>query len=126
MSDAPPASLDAAEVARFSALAGKWWDPAGEFAPLHRLNPLRLAFIREQALVRFGRDSAARRPFEGLAALDIGCGGGLVSEPMARLGFAVTGVDPGEPNVEAARAHADAVGLDIDYRRAAVEDLVAE
>jgi len=121
-----PSSLDAEEVARFSALAGAWWDPRGEFAPLHRLNPVRLTFVRDEALARFGRDPKARRPFEGLSALDIGCGGGLVSEPMARLGFAVTGVDPGEANVEAARAHAEAMGLAIDYRCGAAEELVAE
>ena len=124
MTDAP-ASLDADEVDRFSALADEWWNSKGKFAPLHRLNPVRLAFIREQALAHFGRDGAARRPFDRLTALDIGCGGGLVSEPMARLGFAVTGVDPGEPNIAAARAHAEAVGLSIDYRRGVVEDLAA-
>lgn len=125
MSDTP-ASLDAAEVARFAAVADDWWNPAGKFAPLHRLNPARLTFIREQALARFGRDPKARRPFEGLSLLDIGCGGGLVSEPMARLGFSVTGVDPGAPNVEAARAHSAQLGLAIDYRCAAVEDLIAD
>src|ERR1700722_4595501 len=95
------ASVDPEEGARFSALADQWWDPKGKFAPLHRFNPARLAFIREQALTRFGRDGAVRRPFEGLRVLDIGCGGGLLCEPMARLGFAVTGVDPGERNVAA-------------------------
>jgi 2-polyprenyl-6-hydroxyphenyl methylase/3-demethylubiquinone-9 3-methyltransferase len=122
----PTPTLDPDEVARFSAQADDWWNPSGKFAPLHRFNPARLAFIREQALARFGRDPKARRPFEGLALLDIGCGGGLVSEPMARLGFGVTGVDPGEPNVAAARAHAGKVGLAIDYRCATVEDLLAD
>jgi 2-polyprenyl-6-hydroxyphenyl methylase / 3-demethylubiquinone-9 3-methyltransferase len=122
---ASASSIDPDEVARFSALAAKWWDPAGEFAPLHRFNPTRLAFIRDQALARFGRDAKARAPFEGLRLLDIGCGGGLLCEPMSRLGFAVTGVDASESGVGAARAHADATGLEIDYRASTAEDLLA-
>ncbi len=124
--DTPAASIDPDEVARFAAWAAEWWDPKGKLAPLHQLNPVRLGFIRDQALARFRRDGKARRPFEGLTLLDIGCGGGLVSEPMARLGFAVTGVDPGQDNVAAARAHAQAAGLAIDYRCASVESLLAE
>src|SRR5581483_12350400 len=89
-------SVDAEEVARFSRIAAEWWDPKGKFAPLHRFNPVRLGFIRDQALYRFGGDGTQRRPFEGLRLLDIGCGGGLLSEPMTRLGFAVTGVDASE------------------------------
>ncbi len=119
-------SIDPAEVARFSAIAAEWWDPRGKFAALHRFNPVRLSFIRGQALARFGRDGRARRPFEGLRLLDIGCGGGLLSEPMARLGFAVTGVDAAERNIGTARAHADAAGLDIDYRATTAEALLAE
>src|SRR5256885_14178643 len=92
-------SVDAVEVARFSALAEKWWDPHGEFAPLHRFNPTRLGFIREQALARFGRDPKARRPFEGLRLLDIGCGGGLLCEPVARLGVGGARVDAPQQNV---------------------------
>ena len=126
MSDLAPSSIDPAEVARFSAQAAEWWDPHGKFAPLHQLNPVRLGFIREQALARFGRDAAARRPFEGLRLLDIGCGGGLLSEPMARLGFAVTAVDASEDDLGAARAHAAEVGLAIDYRCATAEALLAE
>jgi 2-polyprenyl-6-hydroxyphenyl methylase/3-demethylubiquinone-9 3-methyltransferase len=118
-------SIDPAEVERFSRIAAEWWDPKGKFAPLHRFNPVRLAFIREQALARFGRDPAARRPFEGLRLLDIGCGGGLLSEPMARLGFSVTGVDASERNIGVAAAHASAQGLVIDYRPGAVEQLAA-
>ncbi len=118
-------SIDPAEIARFSAQAAEWWDPHGKFAPLHQLNPVRLGFIREQALARFGRDAAARRPFEGLELLDIGCGGGLLSEPMARLGFAVTAVDASEEGLGAARAHAAEVGLAIDYRCATAEALLA-
>jgi 2-polyprenyl-6-hydroxyphenyl methylase/3-demethylubiquinone-9 3-methyltransferase len=119
-------SVDAEEVGRFAALAEKWWDPKGEFAPLHRFNPTRLGFIRDQAAARFDRDPRTRRPFEGLSLLDIGCGGGLLSEPMSRLGFRVTGVDASERNIGTARAHAEPQGLDIDYRCATAEQLEAE
>jgi 2-polyprenyl-6-hydroxyphenyl methylase/3-demethylubiquinone-9 3-methyltransferase len=119
-------SVDPDEVAKFSAMAAEWWDPRGKLAPLHALNPVRLGFIREQALSRFGRDPAARRPFEGLRLLDIGCGGGLLSEPMARLGFAVTGVDASEQNIGVARAHAAELELTIDYRCATAEALLVE
>jgi 2-polyprenyl-6-hydroxyphenyl methylase/3-demethylubiquinone-9 3-methyltransferase len=119
-------SIDPDEVARFSAWAEEWWDPRGKFAPLHRLNPARLGFIREQALARFGRDGALRRPFEGLTLLDIGCGGGLLCEPMARLGFAPTGVDASDRNIGVARTHAEEVGLGIDYRCATAEALLAD
>lgn len=119
-------SIDPADVARFSAIAEGWWDPNGKFAPLHRFNPVRLDFIREQALARFGRDPKARAPFEGLRLLDIGCGGGLLCEPMTRLGFIVTGVDASERNIEVARAHAEAMGLDIDYRASTAEALLDE
>src|ERR1700751_3158794 len=95
----PISSIDPAEVARFSAMAAEWWDPHGKVKPLHRFNPLRLAFSRDEAAIRSGRAVPARRPFEGLRLLDIGCGGGLLSEPMTRLGFSVTGVDAGERNV---------------------------
>src|SRR6201989_3615360 len=104
-------SIRPAEVERCSALAAKWWDPKGEFAPLHKLNPVRLGFIRDQVAARFGRDARSRRPLEGLKLLDIGCGGGLLSEPMARLGFAVTGVDASTRNIGTARTHAAEVGL---------------
>jgi 2-polyprenyl-6-hydroxyphenyl methylase/3-demethylubiquinone-9 3-methyltransferase len=119
-------SIDPQEVARFSAWAAEWWDPKGKFAPLHRFNPVRLGCIREQALARFERDPAARAPFMDLRLLDIGCGGGLLSEPMARLGFAVTAIDASERNVGTAQAHAEAVGLAIDYRCSTAEDLLAE
>ncbi|MDB5440831.1 MAG: bifunctional 2-polyprenyl-6-hydroxyphenol methylase/3-demethylubiquinol 3-O-methyltransferase UbiG [Caulobacteraceae bacterium] len=121
---AAPSSIDPAEVARFSAIADQWWDPKGKFAPLHRFNPVRLGFIREQALSRFGRDPKARAPFEGLRLLDIGCGGGLLSEPMSRLGFSVTGVDASERNIGTASVHADAQGLEIDYRASTAEALL--
>ncbi len=122
---APPASVDESDVARFSALAGKWWDPKGPFAPLHRLNPARLGFIRDQSLSRFSRDGGSRRPFSGLSLIDVGCGGGLLCEPMARLGFGVTGLDASAEVIDVARAHAEASGLSIDYRAATVEDLAA-
>ncbi|WP_411288965.1 bifunctional 2-polyprenyl-6-hydroxyphenol methylase/3-demethylubiquinol 3-O-methyltransferase UbiG [Phenylobacterium sp.] len=118
-------SIDPAEVARFSAIAAEWWDPKGKFAPLHRFNPVRLSFIREQALYRFQRDGTARRPFDGLRLLDIGCGGGLLSEPMHRLGFEVVGVDASERNIGTAAAHAAELGLEIDYRASTAEDLLA-
>ena len=123
--DAPRSSIDADDVARFSAIAAEWWDPKGKFAPLHRFNPLRLAFIRDQALAHFGRDDRARAPFGGLRLLDIGCGGGLLCEPMARLGFSVTGVDASDRNIAVAATHADEVGLAIDYRAGAAEELLA-
>ena len=123
---ADSASIDPAEVAKFSALAAQWWDPAGKFAPLHKFNPVRLGFIRTEAAGHFGRDSRALRPFEGLSLLDIGCGGGLLSEPMARLGFAVTGADASDKNIGTARAHALQSGLSIDYRAAGAESLMAE
>jgi 2-polyprenyl-6-hydroxyphenyl methylase / 3-demethylubiquinone-9 3-methyltransferase len=119
-------SVDPAEVAKFSALAAEWWDPMGKFAPLHKFNPVRLAFIRGQALARFPRDPALLAPFEGLSLLDIGCGGGLLSEPMARLGFAVTGADASAKNIGTARAHAAGSGTKIDYRVATAEGLAEE
>jgi 2-polyprenyl-6-hydroxyphenyl methylase/3-demethylubiquinone-9 3-methyltransferase len=118
-------SIDTAEVERFSRIAAEWWDPKGKFAPLHKFNPTRLAFIRDQALHRFGRDPKARRPFEGLRLLDIGCGGGLLSEPMTRLGFTVVGVDASERNIGTASAHASEQGLSVDYRCSTAEALVA-
>jgi len=126
MSTLAISSIDPADVARFSAIADEWWDPHGKFAPLHRFNPVRLGFIRDQALAVFGRDPKARKPFEGLKLLDIGCGGGLLSEPMSRLGFAVTGVDASERNIGTASVHAAENGLIIDYRCSTAEALLAE
>jgi len=123
---ADSASIDPQEVAKFSAIAAEWWDPAGKFAPLHKFNPVRLSFIKNEGASHFGRDPRILRPFEGLSLLDIGCGGGLLSEPMARLGFAVTGADASEKNIGTARAHAAQSGLQIDYRAASAESLVEE
>ena len=122
----PASSIDPAEVERFSRIAAEWWDPKGKFAPLHKFNPVRLAFIRDEAAMRFGRDTRGPRPFEGLKLLDIGCGGGLLSEPMSRLGFQVTGVDASERNIGTASAHAAEQGLTIDYRASTAEALEAE
>jgi 2-polyprenyl-6-hydroxyphenyl methylase/3-demethylubiquinone-9 3-methyltransferase len=126
MTHAEGRSVDAGEVERFSRLAEDWWNPKGKFAPLHRFNPVRLGFIRDQALSRFGRDARARRPFEGLKLLDIGCGGGLLCEPMARLGFEVTGVDASERNIGAAKAHAAQMDLPVSYLCSTIETLLAE
>lgn len=119
-------TLDPGEVARFAALAEEWWDPRGKFKPLHKLGPARMAFVRDQVLAHFGRSGSGLKPFAGLRFLDVGCGGGLVSEPLARLGAAVTGIEPAEDNIAAARAHAAEGGLDIDYRAVRAEDLVEE
>lgn len=116
-------SIDPAEVERFGGLAGDWWDPAGPFAPLHRFNPARLSFFRDQALRRFEADARGIRPLAGLRVLDIGCGGGLLAEPLARLGGEVTGIDPAEASVQAARRHAADAGLSIEYRAATAEQL---
>ncbi|MFN4225290.1 MAG: bifunctional 2-polyprenyl-6-hydroxyphenol methylase/3-demethylubiquinol 3-O-methyltransferase UbiG [Hyphomonas sp.] len=118
-------SIDPAEVAKFSAIAADWWNPKGKFRPLHRFNPVRLKFIRETAEHHFGLAPGLRRPLEGLRLLDIGCGGGLVSEPMARLGASVTGVDASEANIKTALTHASEQGLVIDYRAGTAEGLLA-
>jgi 2-polyprenyl-6-hydroxyphenyl methylase/3-demethylubiquinone-9 3-methyltransferase len=114
-----------AEIARFEAEAGDWWKATGAYAALHRLNPVRIAFIRDAAAAQFGR-ARSRRPLAGLSVLDVGCGGGLLCEPLARLGARVTGIDAGADNVRAAAAHARASGLAITYRAAAPEELVRE
>jgi 2-polyprenyl-6-hydroxyphenyl methylase / 3-demethylubiquinone-9 3-methyltransferase len=116
-------TIDPVEVARFAAQAGGWWDPAGSFRPLHRLNPARLRFMRDGLTRHFARDSRSLSPFGGLAMVDIGCGGGLIAEPMARLGFTVTAIDADAEAVAVAKAHAAAGGLKIDYRVATAEAL---
>ena len=116
-------TVDRRDIDRFAAQGADWWDPSGSFRPLHQINPVRIDFIRRELLARFGRDPRALSPFAGLSLADIGCGGGLVAEPMRRLGFAVTGIDAGAEAIAAARAHAEASGLAIDYRVADVTAL---
>ena len=115
-------TVDQGEIDKFSAMADDWWDPDGKFKPLHQLNETRLKFIRQRSCRHFGRDDDRLDPFDGLSVLDVGCGGGLISEPMARLGGAVTGLDAAPANIEVARLHAAASGLAIDYRCATAED----
>ena len=123
MPEARRTTIDAGEVERFSALAAEWWNPNGKFRPLHKFNPVRLAYIRDQVAARFGRDPHAARPFEGLRFLDIGCGGGLLCEPMARLGAQVVGADASQTNIEVAKLHAAEAGVAIDYRATTAEAL---
>jgi 2-polyprenyl-6-hydroxyphenyl methylase/3-demethylubiquinone-9 3-methyltransferase len=106
-------------------MADEWWSPDGKFKPIHKFQPVRLGYIREKAIAHFGLDGTARRPLEGLRLLDIGCGGGLLSEPMARLGATVVGADAAERNIKIASLHADQSGLDIDYRATTSEALAA-
>jgi 2-polyprenyl-6-hydroxyphenyl methylase/3-demethylubiquinone-9 3-methyltransferase len=120
------AGIDTAELQRFAALADRWWDESGPLAPLHKLNPVRVGYVRDRICARIGRDPRADRPLAGLSALDVGCGGGLLCEPLARLGASVTGIDLAPASIEAAVGHARAGGLPIDYRLAAAEELVAE
>ena len=116
-------TIDEAEVERFSALAAEWWDPRGKMAPLHKFNPVRLGYIRDRAVSHFGRDPRMLDCLSGLRILDIGCGGGILSEPLARLGAAVVGADPSATNIEAARLHAAQSELSIDYRCTTAEAL---
>jgi 2-polyprenyl-6-hydroxyphenyl methylase/3-demethylubiquinone-9 3-methyltransferase len=116
-------TVDEAELARFAALAGQWWNPRGKMAPLHKFNPVRLGYIRDIACKRFGREPKRLDCLNGLRMLDIGCGGGLLSEPLARLGAAMVGADPAAANIEAARLHAAEGGLTIDYRATTAEAL---
>lgn len=118
-------TVDPAEVAKFAAMAADWWDPAGKFRPLHAMNPCRMGYVAAQAAAEFGRDLRSRRPFAGLTAVDVGCGGGLAAEPLARLGAEVTGLDAAAEGLEAARAHAAAQGLAIDYRAETAEAAAA-
>ena len=118
-------TISPAEIAKFTEIADTWWDPTGAFRPLHKFNPERIRFIRDRLAAHFGRDSSEPRPFAGLRLLDVGCGGGLISEPMARLGFEVTGIDAGAENIGVARLHAERMGLAIDYQVAAPESLRA-
>jgi 2-polyprenyl-6-hydroxyphenyl methylase/3-demethylubiquinone-9 3-methyltransferase len=117
---------DTAELERFAALADRWWDEAGPLAPLHKLNPVRLAYVRDRICARTGRDPLAQRPLAGLSVVDVGCGGGLLCEPLARLGAAVTGIDLAPAGIEVAARHAHSGGLAIDYRVAAAAQLLDE
>ncbi len=121
----PASSVDRAEVAKFAALAQAWWDPDGKLRPLHRLNPVRLAYVRDRAEARFGREALAPQPLAGLRLVDIGCGGGLLDEPLARLGARVTGIDAAAESIAVARRHAQESGLAIDYRQDTAEALAA-
>ena len=116
-------TVDPDEIARFAALAEEWWDPDGHMGPLHKLNPARLAFIRDRLCRHFGLKAQRMQPLGGLSVLDVGCGGGLLSEPLARMGAKVTGIDATEELVEAARIHASGAGVDIDYRVATAEQV---
>lgn len=125
-SAAQNSTIDPDEIARFSAMAAEWWDPEGKFKPLHKFNPVRLSYIRDRLCGKFGRDNLSLDALNGLEILDIGCGGGLVAEPMARMGASVTGIDASDKNIATAATHADEGGLAIDYRTTTAEGLVAE
>ena len=118
-------SVDDSEVARFSRYGADWWDPRGPMAALHKFNPVRLAYIRDKAAERFGRDAKKLDCLKGLRTLDIGCGGGILSEPLARLGATMVGADPAEKNVAVAKAHAEESGVTVDYRTTTAEELAA-
>lgn len=124
-SSAARTTVDPAEVARFSAMAAEWWDPTGKFRPLHALNPVRLAYLRDTICARLGRDGQALQPLAGLRILDVGCGGGLIAEPLARMGATVVGIDASERNVKTAATHADGAGVPVEYRCIPAEDLAA-
>jgi 2-polyprenyl-6-hydroxyphenyl methylase / 3-demethylubiquinone-9 3-methyltransferase len=121
----PMTTIDPTEVAKFEAMAAEWWDPQGKFKPLHMLNPCRLDYITSQIAVEFDRDLTKSLPFKDLRILDIGCGGGLLSEPMARLGADVVGADAAPRNIPVAQLHAEQSGLTIDYRHTTAEDMAA-
>jgi len=126
MTEAAKTTIDQVEVDRFSAMAAEWWDPSGKFKPLHKFNPVRLEYIRNKVAEKFGRDPRSHRPLEGLRVLDIGCGGGLLSEPMARMGANVLGADASEKNIGIARTHAEQSGVIVDYRAVTAEALAAD
>lgn len=119
-------TVDHAEIGNFEAMAAEWWDPNGRLRPLHALNPVRLTYLKREICARFRRDPTDSRALDGLAILDIGCGGGLLTEPLARLGATMVGADAGSANIAAARAHAETQGLAIDYRATTAEALAAE
>ena len=118
-------TIDPKDVAKFSAIADEWWDPEGKFKPLHQFNPIRLQFIRDRLCDHFDRDPRSMQPLKGLRVLDVGCGGGLIAEPLARMGAKVTGIDASEKNTVTAQVHAAESGLNIDYKATTVEELAA-
>ena len=124
--DAQTSTIDPAEVARFEKIARTWWDPKGPMKTLHKFNPVRLAYIRDQVADHWDRDTRSGRTLEGLSLVNVGCGGGLLCEPLARLGATVTGIDPAPTNVEVAKLHAAESGVPVSYRQATIEQLVAE
>ena len=126
MTQSAKSTIDQSEVDRFSAMAAEWWDPTGKFKPLHKFNPVRLEYIRDRACRQFGRDARAHKPLEGLRVLDIGCGGGLLSEPMSRMGAQVLGADASEKNIRIAQTHAEQSGAIVDYRAVTAEALAAD
>lgn len=123
MSETTRTTVDQSEVDRFSAMAAEWWSPTGKFRPLHKFNPVRLEFIRNKVCENFGRDPKSHQPLSGLRVLDIGCGGGLLSEPVARMGAEVVGADPSEKNIGIASTHARESGVNVDYRAVTAEQL---
>jgi 2-polyprenyl-6-hydroxyphenyl methylase/3-demethylubiquinone-9 3-methyltransferase len=123
MTETARTTIDASEIEHFSRIAAEWWNPQGKFRPLHKFNPTRLAYIKEKICAKFNRDPNSPRPFEGLRLLDIGCGGGLLCEPMARLGATVIGADASTTNIEVAKIHAAQSGVEVDYRATTAEAL---
>jgi 2-polyprenyl-6-hydroxyphenyl methylase / 3-demethylubiquinone-9 3-methyltransferase len=126
MTEAAKTTIDQSEVDRFSAMAAEWWSPTGKFRPLHKFNPVRIEYIRDRVSAHFGRDPKAHLPLSGLRVLDIGCGGGLLSEPVARMGASVVGADASEKNIGIARTHAEQSGVAVDYRAVTAEQLAAD
>jgi 2-polyprenyl-6-hydroxyphenyl methylase/3-demethylubiquinone-9 3-methyltransferase len=125
-SPSPAPTVASDEVARFARLASRWWDPEGPLKPLHKMNPARVAFLKAQFCAHFARDPNSPQPFKGLTLLDVGTGGGLIAEPLAELGFAVTGIDAAFESIEAAQAHAEERGLEIVYRNVTTDELLKE
>ena len=126
MTEAAKSTIDQAEVDRFSTMAAEWWDPTGKFKPLHKFNPVRLQYIRDRTCRQFDRDPKSHRPLDGLRVLDIGCGGGLLSEPVSRMGANVLGADASEKNIRIAQTHAEQSGAVVDYRAVTAEALAAD